>query len=218
MKRMRFLIDTRRDATRRKPAQGFSLIELMIVVAIIMSIAVAATPSMVNLISSARMRGTMSTLSTFLQSARGDAVRENKARSIYITSSNSEYMVYKADMLATAPAMTDASVEGLMPMGKQVVYIGTPTGAGAPSALDNTTTFGSSTITPQNSTISWNSRGIPCVIVGSACTTSPSTGSNAFVWYFVFQPPLGSNRWGALSVSPAGRVKAWYWDGASWTN
>lgn len=211
----------RKDLMRRprRGERGFSLIELMIVISIIMVIAVAATPYMVNVISAARMRGQMQSLATFIQQSRGNAVRTNTSRAIYLSQVHSEYIVYEADVASTQPTLSNSTTAFQMPMGKQVVYIGTPTGSNVPSTLDSATVFGSSSITPQTSgAIAWNTRGMPCVISGSTCTTAPASGADAFVWYFVFQPPLGSNRWGALSVSPAGRIKTWYWDGGSWTN
>ncbi len=213
------------DLMRRERGEegGFSLIEMMIVIAIIMIVAVASTPYMVNVISAARMRGNMQGLATFIQQSRGNAVRTNTPRAIYLTQVKAEYIVYEGDVQAAQPAYSpNGTITPFqMPMGKQVVYIGSPTGSGAPTILNNTTVFGSSTITPQTGTaIGWNTRGMPCVIdtTTGACTTSPATGSDAFIWYFVFQPPLGSNRWSALSVTPAGRIKTWFWDGGAWTN
>jgi hypothetical protein len=86
-----------------------------------------------------------------------------------------------------------------------------------PAILDPAMAFGSSTIAVGNSAISFNSRGIPC-LWDTSTGLCGNSGSQAFVWYYVFQPPFGSNRWAALSVSPAGRIKNWYWDGAAWKN
>ena len=170
---------------------------------------------MTQVVSSARIRGTMSSMATYTQRARADAIRTNTTKSLWNVLSNGEYFVYSADGNDTAPALTAA--DGLMPAGKQVVYMGTPTGANAPSILDKTMAFGlpvSSTVPVNTGTsISFNSRRIPCMWVSGACTSD-----QAFVWYFVFQPPFGSSRWAALSVSPAGRIKNWYWDGAAWKN
>ncbi len=197
----------------RASERGFSLIELMIVIAIILVISVAATPYMVNVVSSARMRGSMSSMATLAQRVRGDAVRMNLTKSMWNTQLNSEYFLYSATGQDTAPATTAA--DNIMPAGKQVVYVGTPTGSNVPSTLDPATAFGSSTVTVETGTsISFNSRGMPCLWSSGSCGT---TGV-AFVWYFIFQPPLGSNRWACLSVSPAGRIKTWYWSGSAWTN
>ena len=188
------------------------MIELMIVIAIILVITVAATPYMVNVVSSARMRGSMSSMATLTQRVRGDAVRMNATKSLWNTTVSSEYFLYSATAQDTPPGTTAA--DNMMPAGKQVVYVGTPTGSNVPSTLDTTTAFGSSTVPVVTGTsISFNSRGMPCLWSSGSCLTG-----NAFVWYFIFQPPLGSNRWACLSVSPAGRIKTWYWDGAAWTN
>lgn len=193
---------------------GFSLLELMIVIAIALAITATATPAMVNVVSAARMRGAMTNLTTFLQQTRGNAVRNNLFKTDYIDVAASEYFVYQQNSSTTQPALSTA--EEMLPMGKQVVYVGTLTGSNAPSALDTGTAFGNSSLSAANGAISWNTRGLPCSFGGgsgsAACTNS------AFIWYFTFQPPWGSSRWAALSVSPAGRIKAWYWDGSQWTN
>jgi type IV fimbrial biogenesis protein FimT len=192
---------------------GFSLIEMMVVVAMALVIAATAAPTMMNVVSSARMRGTMSNMSTYTQRARGDAIRSNVTKSVWNVLSSGEYFIYSADGADTAPALTAS--DGMMPAGKQVVYVGTPTGSNVPSVLDPATAFGSSTITVNTGTaISFNSRGVPCLWSSGSCATT----GQAFVWYFIFQPPFGSNRWACLSVSPAGRIKNWYWDGGAWRN
>jgi prepilin-type N-terminal cleavage/methylation domain-containing protein len=193
---------------------GFSLLELMIVIAIALAISATATPAMVNVVSSARMRGAMTNLATFLQQTRGNAVRNNVFEADYIDVASSEYFVYQQTASATQPAMSTAAE--LLPMGKQVVYVGNLSGSNVPAALDTGTAFGNSGLTALTGAIAWNTRGLPCSYgTGSgpaACTNA------AFIWYFTFQPPWGSSRWAAMSVSPAGRIKSWYWDGAQWTN
>src|SRR4051794_10786886 len=120
MKRQGFLSQTRREQTAsRKCEGGFSLIELMIVLAIIMSIAVAAAPSMVNVVSSARMRGSMSSMATYAQRVRGDAVRSNLTKSLWNVSNSGEYFLYSANASSTAPGLSAA--DGMLPAGKQVV-------------------------------------------------------------------------------------------------
>ena len=193
---------------------GFSLLELMIVIAMALVITATAAPTMVNVVSAARMRGAMTNLTTFLQQTRGNAVRNNVFEADYIDLAASEYFVYQQTASPTQPAMSTAAE--LLPMGKQVIYVGTLTGSNAPSALDTGTAFGNSALTAMNGAISWNTRGLPCSY-GTGSGSAACTNA-AFIWYFTFQPPWGSSRWAALSVSPAGRIKAWYWDGAQWTN
>ena len=196
-------------------SRGFTLIELLVVIAMALVIAATAAPTMSNVVSSARIRGTMSSMATYTQRARADAIRSNKTKSVWNVLSNGEYFVYSADGNNTAPGMSAA--DGLMPAGKQVVYVGNPTTSNVPAILDPTMAFGSSSVSVGNAAISFNSRGIPC-LWDTSTGLCGNSGSQAFVWYYVFQPPFGSNRWAALTVSPAGRIKNWYWDGAAWKN
>jgi prepilin-type N-terminal cleavage/methylation domain-containing protein len=195
--------------------RGFTLLEMLVVIAMAMVIAATAAPTMTQVVSNARIRGTMSGMATYTQRVRADAIRTNTTKSIWNILSSGEYMVYSADGNNTPPGL--AGADGLMPAGKQVVYVGNPTSSNVPAILDTTMAFGSSTIAVANGAISFNSRGIPC-LWDTSTGLCGNSGSQAFVWYYVFQPPFGSNRWAALSVSPAGRIKNWYWDGAAWKN
>ena len=203
------------EGKRLDHQRGFTLLEVLVVVAMALVIAATAAPTMTSVVSGARIRGTMSSMATYVQRARADAIRTNTTKSLWTVLSSGEYFVYSADGNNTAPGMSAA--DGLMPAGKQVVYVGNPTSSNVPAILDPAMAFGNASIAVANSTISFNSRGIPC-LWDTSTGLCGSAGSQAFVWYYVFQPPFGSNRWAALSVSPAGRIKNWYWDGAAWKN
>jgi len=203
------------EGKRLDQQRGFTLLEVLVVVAMALVIAATAAPTMTNVVSGARIRGTMSSMATYTQRARADAIRMNTTKSLWTVLSSGEYFVYSADGNNTAPGMTAA--DGLRPAGKQVVYVGNPTSSNVPAILDPAMAFGNSSIAVANGTISFNSRGIPC-LWDTSTGLCGNSDSQAFVWYYVFQPPLGSNRWAALSVSPAGRIKNWYWDGAAWKN
>ena len=60
----------------------------------------------------------------------------------------------------------------------------------------------------------FNSRGMPCLpnLLTGVC--GPTTG---FLYYYKFKGG-GALRWGATSISPAGRIQSWYWNGTSWGN
>ena len=84
----------------------------------------------------------------------------------------------------------------------------TPTGTGAPPALDDTTLG----FTPQTGDPSFNPTGLPCVYSSGVCSNS------GFVSYFHDARPHGQMGWAALTISPAGRLKKWFWNGSSWTD
>jgi type IV fimbrial biogenesis protein FimT len=64
-------------ARRRQRGQGFTLIELMVTVAVIAIVAAVAMPGMVALVNSYRLTGASGELTAALQLARSEAIRRN---------------------------------------------------------------------------------------------------------------------------------------------
>src|SRR5712671_608599 len=65
------------DSNTQKNAQGFTLIELMLVVAVIVILAAATVPRLMNVVNDINLRYAASDLSGLLQTARMQAVRRN---------------------------------------------------------------------------------------------------------------------------------------------
>jgi len=61
----------------RRPEQGFSLVEMMIVVAIIMVMAAISLPSIGQYMRNYKIRGAAQNVASTLQSARGKAIATN---------------------------------------------------------------------------------------------------------------------------------------------
>ena len=69
----------RQHACRRPAeARGFTLVELMITVAVIGILAVVAVPAMTDMINNSRLRGQSEEVTAALQLARSEAVRRNQ--------------------------------------------------------------------------------------------------------------------------------------------
>ena len=60
----------------------------------------------------------------------------------------------------------------------------------------------------------FNSRGMPCLPDPVTGVCSPTTG---FLYYYQYKRG-GTVRWTATSISPAGRIQSWLWNGTSWGN
>ena len=58
--------------------------------------------------------------------------------------------------------------------------------------------------------VSFNSRGLPCKYVSGVCSTA------GFVYYV--NDSASRNAWTAVSISPGGRVKQWFWNGKAWAD
>lgn len=203
---------------KRRADGGFTLLELVIVIAITIVLFAIALPSMMGILASARVRNTMSELSGLVQLCRSEAIRNNRPISLHFQTVGSEAFAYAKDASITSPTMTSndpmTARDPQLPLGYKVVQVTSPSGTGAPTALTGSTLWNNSIITPSTTDISFNARGLPCsYTTGVACSTGVG-----FLYYFTYQPPFGQNRWTAISISPAGRVKTWFWDGSAWGN
>jgi Tfp pilus assembly protein FimT len=185
--------------------RGFSLAELLLVVAIVMVLAVVAIPNVITTIANIRMRSSMTSLSGALQNCRTLAVKRNRTMSTHLTLEPHGLIAFVKQAEDTSDLNgTDPQVQLQAP----VSQVETPSGPGAPAELD-AATLG---FTPHDGDASFNSRGLPCAYSGGSCT------NKGFLYYFTDTRPVGDNGWAAVSVSPAGRVKKWFWNGSSWVD
>jgi len=195
----------------RRNRSGFSLLEVLLVVAIGLIVTVVGLPRMSAVIANMKLRSSMTTVSGLLQNNRMLAVHGNKtmtARHFSRTSSpfSLVYFVKDAADPSTSPATGDSQVE----MEAPITPFDTPSGVGAPSAIANSDL--GLTVAPEITDPSFNSRGLPCAYSSGTCT-----GNKAFIKYFKDNRVGGSGGWAAISITPAGRIKRWFWNGSSWT-
>jgi prepilin-type N-terminal cleavage/methylation domain-containing protein len=190
-------------------ARGFSLVELLVVVAILLIIGAIATPTIATTMDAYRLRGTLTSIDGFTQRCRLLALKKNSTAHMFVTTSNGRVVMYCKELTDTS-AMNSADPQIQMPV--QFSAPGLPTGG--PTQLTASGMWGSSGSTFNVDTDPYfNSRGLPCnsVNIGSPCTSV--TG---YVYYFKYT--RGAVRWAALSVSPASRIQNWFWNGTSWGN
>jgi prepilin-type N-terminal cleavage/methylation domain-containing protein len=183
--------------------KGFSLIELLLVLGIILGLIAIGIPGMTTVISNARLSGGVTNLSGLLQNCRMMAIKENKVKSAHFTVLVNGPVAYVKNAVDTSEiTKTDAQAQ----LGAALIKFTTPTGTNAPPAL-TTSELSFSAVT---SDPSFNARGLPCQYFGGVCM------NKGFVYYFKDTRPLGASRWAAVSVSPAGRIKPWFWTGTNW--
>jgi prepilin-type N-terminal cleavage/methylation domain-containing protein len=190
-------------------ARGFSLVELLIVMAVLLIVGAIATPTIATTMDAYRMRGTLSGITSLTQRCRLLALKKNSTAHMFVTTSNGSVVMYCKE-LTDASAMNSADPQMQLPV--QFSIPGLPTGG--PTQLTANAMWGSSGSTfSANSDPYFNSRGLPCnaVNIGSPCTSV--TG---YVYYFKYT--RNGAHWTALSVSPASRIQNWFWNGTSWGN
>lgn len=195
----------------RKRTGGFSLVELVIVAAIMVSIAALAAPSMFDVIGGAKLRSNMGDLSALFQYARSRAVKYNHVMSVSFEVKAGATRAYAKDPSTTSESESSKDNTEIW-LSSEFSRVASPSGAGAPPTLDSPTMWGTES-TIATGDLSFNSRGIPC---SYSTTTGKCVTGSSFVYYFSYNSTMGGTRWGAVGVSPAGRVRAFYWNGVNW--
>jgi Tfp pilus assembly protein FimT len=187
-----------KQARHNQSESGFSLLELMIVVGILMVIAAMAMPKLMTTIADVRLRGAVNSASGIMQQSRMMAIKDNMTRKVKYSNVASGGFMYVDVNDDSAIQATEPQVQ----MGSTILAFSAPTGLPALIASD----LGYTPVTV--STIMFNPRGIPCS-AANAC-------GSGMVIYFTDSRTVGSPSWAAVSVSPAGRVKTWMWKGNAW--
>ena len=202
--------------------RGFSVIELLIVVTIIMVVAGIAIPNFVALAHSARLKGAVTDFASILQVGRMKAVDDDRYYSTYVIAANGnnpqrgfvDIFPQNPDGTSGAGGLAWNAGDPLVTISGEVTL--RPQGA-APgtAALKLQLLPPTSPVVPQDGSvaataITFGPRGLPCKGLGGAC--DPLAGPQAY-WAF-FQNNVTQN-WGAVTVTPAGRVQRWLFSGGA---
>ena len=192
----------------RRSASGFSLLEMMIVLAIIVIVGGFAMPMLMTQVYLTRIRYSATGVSGLLQLARMEAVRKNS--------------FYSLNYVAGTPAMVrvvdkNAAVVTTIPpvvLGQSVTsFFGS--GSGAPGETAFFTTLSFTVATASSGSPSFNSRGLPCIASGG--TTCLRTLNQGFVFFLSgTNSSGGAVGWSALTVTPSGRCQVFAYDGTNW--
>ena len=204
-------------STVKRDPSGFSLLEVLLVVAIGLILTAVGLPLMNNVIANMKLRASMTSVSGLLQNTRTTAVQQNKtmtAKHFNRTSPPYSLVYYLLDATRVTTDNSDFSTtETQVWMEAPITPYPTPTGVTAPVAISSSAlNFTPQSIDPTAPLFaSFNSRGLPCVYSSGICT------NGGLIEYFKDNRIGGSGGWAAISVSPAGRIKRWFWSGTAWT-
>jgi type II secretory pathway pseudopilin PulG len=190
------------DSNTQKKTQGFSLLELMIVLSVMMILGALAVPRMIATVNDIKLRYVASDLSGLLQSARILAVRTNTFYSVQAGVQTGQ-PVYYIDKPGVAYTVGDR----LLPIDPAVVITQGP-GSGAP----NETAFLASLnfiVDPAADPPSFSARGLPCIGAANAC---PQVAGQGFVMFITRAAVAGNIPWLAVVVNPSGHIQIWSCD------
>jgi prepilin-type N-terminal cleavage/methylation domain-containing protein len=210
---------------RSNRSAGFSLMEIAIVLTILLIIAGIAIPNIATALHAAKFRGAVSDFTGLLQSGRIYAIRDNRFYSIYIlTGTGANPQSGYVDMLPKGTTGTSGNGGTALVSGDPLISIPPEVvqqpAASAPNTanLESQLLPSNTPVTPTDATVTpftFGPRGLPCLVVqlvgGSVCN---SLGGPVAYWIF-FQDSQSKN-WQAVTVTPAGRIRAWYYSGSTW--
>lgn len=183
---------------------GFTLLEVLVVVGIVGIMGAVAMPSLLAAVGHAKLRASSSNLSGLIQRSRMHAVKRNKTVTVlFVRVGDVPFAVVK-DVGDTSTDLGSADPQ--VQLGGSAIQVALPTG-GTPPLTSATLSY-----TPLNmpDQLSFNARGLPCKYALAACPTA------GFVYYLT--DTSRPNAWTAVSVSPGGRVKQWFWNGMAWVD
>ena len=207
------------EVDRRSEQLGFSIVELLVVLAVMLILVAFAIPIANSTVNTFRLRGTLGSTSNLLQRCRMQAAKQNVTQRMHfatdpVTNRVVVFVTPASDTNSTVTALkADANVVEQYWFPSQFSLSGAP--SGTPAALSGQTMWGTSiTVTNINKDFYFDSRGLPCDYNTS---TSACPATNGFVQYFNFSNG-GRTQWAAISLSPAGRIQSWFYDGGNWGN
>lgn len=184
---------------------GFSLLELLTVVAILGTMAAVSIPALLGAVAHAKLRGASSSLAGLIQSGRMQAVKRNRTLTVHFVRQANVPFAFARDATDLSPAPTAGDTQ--VQLGGSTFLVAVPTGPDATLLTDAVLSY-----TPVNwpNEPSFNPRGLPCHYQSGQCTPS------GFVYYVT--DTADARAWTAVSISPGGRVKQWFWNGKAWTD
>lgn len=211
---------------------GFSLVEMLTVVIIVLIVLATAIPSIISAMRLAHLRGAASDFGGLLEQARIYAIRDNRYYSTYIlAASGSTPQVAYVDMLPKS--LTGTSGNGGISVvtatagqpGDPEITISSDVTQQPAGSAPNTSNLkaqllpSTTPVTPTDTSVTpatFGPRGLPCTPLaltgGLVCDSSG--GPTAF-WTFLENSNASS--WQAVTITPAGRIQKWYYTGTVWS-
>jgi prepilin-type N-terminal cleavage/methylation domain-containing protein len=195
---------------RFQSRRGFSLVELIMVMAIMLAIAAIALPRFVTFVSNYQLKAGLTGVSGVLQQTRMLAVKKNSHIKMRTYTANNRTFVYG-----------DLDDNSSRSNGEPVTQLPTKVSIQTSGNPGDATTIPNFAAESSSVDVQFNSRGLPCVMISGICqnlnTTASPVRNVGFVIYVQNTGRFGVSQWGAVTVTPAGRIQTWVWNGGSYS-
>ena len=204
---------------------GFSMIELVVVVAILLIVAGIAVPNILSMMHTSRLRGTASDFSGIVQATRIRAVQDDHFYSAYVLGSYAYvdlYPVSNTGASGNGGTSVDFVHDPVIGISQEVITVAV---GSAPATTNLSSQFlpSGSGVTPKDggagtgAPITFGPRGLPCTPqTATGGTVCDSAGGPTAFWVFFKNNVTGAFQ--AVTVSPAGRIRKWFYNGSSWAS
>jgi prepilin-type N-terminal cleavage/methylation domain-containing protein len=206
-------IELRSVALRKRTKSGFTVLELMVVITIALIVVGFAVPQVMTTIHAYRLRGAAQNMSSLTQTVRWRAVQDDQFYSARFATPSGALEGYvdlaKSGALASGDPQTVIDSE-----------VNMKPAAGAPNtaALRTMILPAGSLVVPKDgdtlstaTPITFGPRGLPCLPTAThGGTVCDSVGGSQAYWIF-FQDRV-TNKWAAVTITPAGRIQTWFYE------
>ena len=226
-------VRNRKENHRPSRTRGFSLIELLVVVAIIVVIMAMAIPQALTMVHTFRLHNASTEFTSIVQQARMRSVKDSSFyKVLYINSTpiTEAYVDIKGNGSLDTACTGTTDCDPVVSWNPEVTLQskGTADSSGVDTAGLQTKVLVGSTSTgvtfldgyDTSHPIIFSPMGIPCVAntAGTVCNTSSTAAAEGggVVAYWMFLENTTSQKWEAVTVTPAGKIQKWGYSGSSW--
>ena len=219
-------IEPKRSDVRRGRTSGFSLLEIVIVVFVVLVVMAIAVPNVLLAVANVRLRSSAGDLAGLMQQARIMAAKNNPTTPIAVYpiryAVRSGAQIAYVDLNGDGSWSSSVTVNGVTMSEPLVEFSGTvvpaagaPSGSGgqpSPYVLAGDTVIGGSFF-DNTKTLAFTPRGFPCDFSNPPTCSTPAP---KYFVYYLTDTRVGGAGWTGVVVTKAGRTKVVNWNGSQW--